>query len=213
VIILTGHGDTGNALAGINLDIHDFLQKPVDADRLVEKIRSTVGPAHDQPLRERTVRDLMIPLESYRKVHADESLRVALAALKEAAESKVVGRHAEIGHRSILVMDRKENLLGVLRRLDVLRMVEPSFLRDSPYTTYFTGMFLAQCKTLADRPVGEFVKEEGLVTIGEYTPLMEAVALMARHGLINLPVLRDGKCVGMLRDSDLFHEALRLVLG
>jgi CheY-like chemotaxis protein len=213
VIILTGHGDTSNALAGIRLDIHDFLQKPVDVERLAEKIRATAGPAPDQPLRERSVRELMIPLESYRKVRADESLHVALTALKEAAESKVVGRHAEIGHRSVLVVDPKDNLLGVLRRLDVLRMVEPSYLRDSPYTTYFTGMFLAQCKTLADRPVGEFVRKEDLVSVGEFTPLMGAVALMTRHGLINLPVLRDGKCVGMLRDSDLFHEVLRLVLG
>jgi DNA-binding response OmpR family regulator len=213
VIILTGHGDTGNALAGISLEIHDFLQKPVEMERLAEKIRATAGPAPDQPLHERTVRDLMIPLESYRKVYADESLRTALSALKEAAESKVVGHHAEIGHRSILVMDRGDNLLGVLRRIDVLRMVEPSFLRDSPYTTYFTGMFLASCKTLADRPVGDFVRQEEMVSVGEFTPLMEAVALMARHGLINLPVLRAGKFVGMLRDSDLFHEVLRLVLG
>ena len=213
VIILTGHGDTGNALAGISLDIHDFLQKPVDMDRLAEKIRSTLGPRPDAPLRERTVAELMIPLESYRKVFIDQTLKDALVVLKEAAESKVVGRNAEIGHRSILVVDRRDKLVGVIRRLDVLRMIEPEYLRESAYSSYFTGMFLAQCKIFANRQVGDFLRPEDLVSIGEYTPLMEAVALMARHGLINIPVLRAGSFVGMLRDVDLFKEVVRFTVG
>ena len=34
VIILTGHGDYDSAMAGIKLEIVDFLQKPVDVDQL-----------------------------------------------------------------------------------------------------------------------------------------------------------------------------------
>ena len=92
-------------------------------------------------------------------------------------------------------------------------MIEPEALMDSPYSSYFTGMFLAQCKVLGNRSVEDFIDEEQLITISEKTPLMEALVLMVHNRLINLPVLRDGKVVGVLRDRDLFLEIVCTVLG
>ena len=39
VMILTGHGSFHDALSGINLEIVDFIQKPVDMDLLVAQVR------------------------------------------------------------------------------------------------------------------------------------------------------------------------------
>lgn len=39
MIILTGHGSYTDAIAGINLEITDFLQKPIDMELLDAKLR------------------------------------------------------------------------------------------------------------------------------------------------------------------------------
>jgi len=117
---------------------------------------------------------------------------------------KVSGRVAEQGHRSVLVFDRRDKFLGLLRIADIVRLVLPSFLRDSPYSSYFTGMFLAQCKTIGNLRVADLVDEPCYVTTD--TPLMEVVNLMVTESRINLPVRDRGEVVGIIRDKDLLTE-------
>lgn len=213
VIILTGHGAFDDALASIHLKVTDFIQKPVDIEKLATKIRSVLAKKDKILLHEKTVTELMVPAKSYEKVYEDQKASDALRAIYETFFNPVAGKVTEVGHRSILIMNRKEQLVGMLRMLDVLEMVQPEALASSPYSSYFTGMFLAQCKVLGDRPIKDYIDAEELVAIGEKTPLMEALVLMTRHCLINLPVLRDGQVVGILRDRDLFLEITRNVLG
>lgn len=213
VIILTGHGGFDDALASIHLEVIDFIQKPVDIEKLAIKIRSVLSKKNKTLLREKTVAELMVPVESYEKVYEDRSASEALRAIYKSSFNPVAGKVTQVGHRSILIMNRNEQLVGMLRMLDVLEMVQPKALVDSPYSSYFTGMFLAQCKVLGDRPISDFIDTENISSIKENTPLMEALVLMTRHCLINLPVLRDGKVVGILRDRDLFLEIARNVLG
>lgn len=213
VVILTGHGDVPSAMAGIRLDVTDFLQKPVEPDVLAARMRAILARESHAPLRERSVAELMVPAASYRRIRAEASVKEALALLKTTAGANVTGRPTEKGHRSILVVDRSGRLVGVLRGIDVLEMLEPAYLRDSPYAGGYTGMFLARCKVFGDRPVGDFLDPDSLVAITESTPLMEALALMTKNRLINLPVLRGEEVVGVLRDRDLFLEVVRLVLG
>ncbi len=144
VVILTGHGRFDDVLQGINLNIVEFLQKPVDVERLAALIRKLLSEGTKKPLRERTIGELMVPVSSYRRVYGDQPVREVIAELREAMFQNVTGKVAEQGHRSLLVFDRQENFLGCLRVID---LVLPSFLRESPYSSYFTGMFLAQTST------------------------------------------------------------------
>ena len=213
VIILTGHGDYDSALSGIKLEVVDFMQKPVDIDFLATKVRKILSHHEDQrAMRERSVTDLMIPAESYKILYADQTIKEALVLLRESLHSPVAGKVTEVGHRSVLVKERDESLVAVVRVLDILHMASPFWLIDSPYGSYYTGMFLAQCKTFGEARLGSFIDVDELTVIAEDTPLMEAVVIMARERLINLPVMRDGKIVGMLRDKDLFHEILNITL-
>jgi DNA-binding response OmpR family regulator len=213
VIILTGHGDFNDALASIHLEVTDFFQKPVDIQKLVSKISDVLSQKEKPLLQEKRVFDLMIPVESYLRVHEWQTVSDALRIIKESFFKPIQGKETETGHRSILVFGKNESLVGLLRMQNVLEMILPGALKQSAYSSYFTGMFLAQCKILGDKPLKDFLESEELVTIDEGTPLMEAVVLMTRHCLINLPVLREGKVVGILRDRDLFLEITRNVLG
>lgn len=206
VIILTGHGSFQNALAGIRLEIVDFLQKPVEIDLLGERIRSLLKQKSGRPLVERSISDLMMPLGAYRKVYADQAVEEVLKILNKVhdpADDPL--SHQGQSASSVLVYDRKENFLGIIRLHDLLRLVVPSFLRESPYTTYFTGMFLAQCKVIGKRDIRELIPD-ALIYVEEGEPLMKAVHLMVQQGLVNLPVMKDRKPVGVLRESDVIKE-------
>jgi DNA-binding response OmpR family regulator len=211
VIILTGHGRFDDVLQGINLNIVDFLQKPVDVERLATLIRKLMSEGRKKPLRERTIGELMVPVSSYRRVYGDQPLREVIVELREAMFQNVTGKVAEHGHRSVLVFDRQEMFLGCLRIIDFIDLVLPTFLRESPYSSYFTGMFLAQCKMVGNQPVSEVLGSQPTVDID--APLMEAVYLMVGNYLINLPVMKDGEIVGLLRDKDLLLEIAAAIAG
>ena len=60
VIVLTGHGGFDEAVAGIKLDIVDFVHKPVDIERLGVRIRRLLArAAQPMTLRERTIAELI----------------------------------------------------------------------------------------------------------------------------------------------------------
>jgi CheY-like chemotaxis protein len=215
VIILTGHGGFDDAVAGIKLEIVDFVQKPVDMQHLAERIRRLLLSGNGAPLREKTIGELMVPVESYRKLYDDQPLEDAIGALHDALFSSVLGRADEKGHRSVLVFDRREEFVGIVRVEDVLGAIVPSFLRDSPYASFFTGMFLAQSKLVGRLRVAELAAESSWEkpTVELEAPLMEAVNLMVSRHVINLQVMSGGGLVGVLRDKDLLVEIARSVIG
>ena len=204
VIILTGHGDFDTAMAGIKLDIVDFLQKPIDVEQLAKRIRTLLDRDIEKPMRERTVSELMVPPSRYPRLYVDQPVSDAIAKLREAFYQPVVEGVQAGQVRSALIYDRSEKFIGLVRFVDMLKLVLPSFLKDSPYTTFFTGMFLAQCKLSGKRNIHELMDE--LVSVEVYDPIMKAIHLMVRHHVINLPVMDNGELVGILRERDIILE-------
>jgi len=73
----------------------------------------------------RLVKEIMIPLGHYPSVHADDTLKRAVSTMEAA--------HIEVGHRRslprvLLVLGSRDELVGILRRRDILRGLEPKFL-------------------------------------------------------------------------------------
>lgn len=204
VIILTGHGDYDAAVAGINLDVVDFLQKPVDINQLATSIRAFLDQKERKPLRERTIAEIMIQPSFYPRVYVDQTAVAVLGALKKAFHQPAPEGMKPGQVRSALVYGRNDKFLGIIRFNDLLKLLLPAFLRESPYTTYFTGMFLAQCKVFGSTSIEELLSEQFFIDVD--APLMEAVHLMAKHEKINLPVLKDGELVGILRGRDIVLE-------
>jgi acetoin utilization protein AcuB len=58
--------------------------------------------------------------------------------------------------------------------------------------------------------VGEIMTRD-VITVTEYTPLEEAARIMADSKIGGLPVMRDGKLVGIITESDLFKIFLELL--
>lgn len=214
-MILTGHGGFSDAMAGIKLSIVDFVQKPVDMDQLARRIRNHILKGSGRPLRERSIDELMVPVTSYRTIYLDQSLLDVVEALHESLFSEVLGRSREKGHRSVLVFDRDENFIDVVQLHDVLTSMIPAFLRNTPYASPFTGMFLAQTKVAGQLCVQDLTSNHGREKprIEIDAPLMEAVHLMVSDHVVNLPVMKEGTLLGVLRDKDLLIEIARSLQG
>ncbi len=204
VIILTGHGRFQDAVAGINLEIVDFLQKPVDIEELEHCIHKFFTGEVKKSLRERTIAELMVPASVYPKLYVDQPVKEALSRLMAVFFPTGLDNAQVPVVRSAIVYTKDEAFLGIIRFPDLMKLVMPPFLGESPYSSYYTGMFLAQCKMIGQRSIWELLNKQAFIDIN--APLMEAVHLMIEHSLINLPVLNEGKLMGVLRERDIILE-------
>jgi CheY-like chemotaxis protein len=209
VLILTGHGRYEHALAGIQMGVVDFVQKPVDMRHLGERIRELVRGGK-RPLREKTLEELMVPESLYRRIPMDGTVRDATLALQEVQQRELMPGDTDRGRRTLLVFDRTGEFKGLVRAEDIVRLTVPSFLVESPYSSYFTGMFLAQAKVIGRLPLREVLKTPPTLDVD--APLMEAAYWLVSRRLSHLPILRAGKLVGILRPEDLYQEIATLSL-
>ena len=170
-----------------------------------------------------TVKDLMVPLSGYATVSEDATLSEAVKALKNVQKNFDQTRDR---HRAILITDKNNRIVGKLSQLDVIRALEPKYLKiDDPQSLSrfgFSQDYLKYTlnehhlwenalddickkavkiivKTIMYSPAeGEYVKEDSL--------LNEAIhqLIMGRHQ--SLLVTRGEDIVGILRLTDVFRE-------
>jgi CBS domain-containing protein len=168
------------------------------------------------------VAEVMIPLERYPSVHPDDALREAVAVIEDS--------HLQVGRRRslprvLLVIENHEELVGILRRRDIMRGLEPRFLvsqrmeyqkkffdvavdpnlSELPFDRVVKGI-----RAQADRPVRDVMRRVE-ATIHPDDHVMKAVYEMVslNHSLI--PVVQDGRVLGVIRSVDVFHELAQLL--
>jgi CBS domain-containing protein len=112
------------------------------------------------------------------------------------------------------VIDVTGRLVGMLTEGDLLRRVEIG--TDAKSLNWIMRLLSlgAQAEAYVHthaRTVGDLMSERP-ITVEEATPLADVVALMERRGVKRVPVLADGKLVGVVSRSDLLRAvASRLV--
>lgn len=103
----------------------------------------------------------------------------------EATVEQALAIVAERKLRHLPVVDAQQTLVGIVSEKDLLR---------------------ASC----DDPI-ETVMTREVITVTEYTALEEAARIMADHKISSLPVMRNGKLVGIITETDLFSIFLELL--
>lgn len=168
------------------------------------------------------VGEIMIPVEHYPRVNTSSSLADAIRAMRDAQVE--VERRRSLP-RVLLVYDEGGCLVGTLRRRDIMRGLEPNFLLAKPLS-YRKKLFdVAVDPNLAAMSYGRVVREIGEqahrpvadlmqtidVTVDVRDHLIKAVYEMVTYERSLLPVLRDGRVVGVLRSVEVFNELVQLV--
>jgi CheY-like chemotaxis protein len=220
VIMLTGHGTMDSARKSLKEEAFDYLNKPRDMDLLASKIDDAFNATEKGLKQEKRAGDIMIPLQDYTTIQAGATVREGITALKSSFENAVsTSRIMETGHRSILVFDRGENLVGILSILDLIRAVRPAYLSapkpsmaDSmQYSAMFwRGLFTTQTEGLISKRI-EDVMSDAPLTIDEEANLMEVADVLYTEKRRRMAVTRKGKVVGVVREQELFFEMARIL--
>lgn len=125
---------------------------------------------------------------------------------------------------AILVFDEKYNLMGTLTLKDILKGLEPRFLKTPPdkiqmaeedesaLSLIWDTLFDKGSKDLAEKPVSE-IMAPAKYFVGPTDPITKAAYLMLHHDLLLLPVLESKKkFVGLVRMIEVFDEISNAVL-
>jgi len=120
---------------------------------------------------------------------------------------------------AVLVFDEKYNLLGTLTLKDILRGLEPRFLRpttkaqipeedESELSLIWDTLFTRESKELAEKAVSEIMAPAKFF-VEPNDPITKVAYLMLYHyhDLVLMPVLENKrKLVGLVRMIEIFEE-------
>jgi CBS domain-containing protein len=110
------------------------------------------------------------------------------------------------------VVDAEGNLVGIVTEGDFLRRGELGTQRQRPKWLEFLigpGRLADEYVHASGRRVREVMTEDPC-TVREDDTLENVVDLMERHRIKRLPVMRDGKMVGIISRSNLMHALVSL---
>lgn len=169
----------------------------------------------------RKLKDLMIPLERYSTVDPEDTLKEAVRGLRQSYCQLETGMCTEAGPRSVLVVDRKGRLVGILDFRTILKVLIPEVaggltkrlealgvtiaFAEASYSSLkeAVGGFNARVLQNAEVKVKEIMlKERGKIDIE--AGLIDALKLIFRNNITKLPVYEGNQLVGVVRDTDLF---------
>lgn len=144
------------------------------------------------------VRDVMT--RNVISIPADESV---LKAVRIMLQNRISG---------LPVVDENGGLVGMVTEGDFLRRGEMGTERRRPKWLEFLvgpGRLASEYVHASGRKVREVMTEEP-VTAAEDDPLEKVVELMERRRIKRLPVMRDGKMVGIVSRANLMHALVSL---
>jgi len=177
---------------------------------------------------ERTVRDLMVPLEEYAVVGPDASLLDAVVALEKAQRALPPGRQP---HRAVLVVGPGGKVVGKLGHLAFLKALEPRYDAVGDLATLsrvgLSGDFISSmmghmqlwkdgfediCRRARHTRIKD-VMRPAAESIPEDAPLSEALHNIIVRQSLSLLVTRGSEVVGILRLSDVFAAVTEQIRG
>ena len=222
VLMLTGHGTSASVLDSLRDGISDYLTKPCPIDVLAQKIREACALKGGVSEKEPRVKHIMLPLSSFDTIHEDRTVDDAVEAiLRGFTQILSTSTLRETLHRSVLVQDKNNEVIGIITFTDLLRGMQPPYMRlrtEKPPTAdllhvespSYSGMFTIMARDLGSRTVREIMPDAPPV-IDADANLMEVATTLLDLNLRRLLVTEGNKIVGVIREQDLFFEMANIM--
>lgn len=167
---------------------------------------------------------MMIGIDKYPHVHDSQTLKEAILVFLEAETMEVRGKHSL--PRVLLVFDAVNVVVGMLRRRDILRGLEPDFLVKKPlaHREELVKMhFDPNLTEFSFEKIVEGLKDQAakkvyevMVPIKSYVHYNDHIGKiiysMVSNNVSLLPVVKGSTVVGVLRSVDVFYEVEHIVL-
>lgn len=164
------------------------------------------------------VKDVMVDVFEYPHIPHWFTIKQAIGVAKKSLIETPKCFHP----LAILVFDEKYNLMGTITLKDLLRGLEPKFLKattkaqvheeDESGLSVLWDTLYKESREAAERPVSDVMVPAKLF-VGPDDPLTRAAYLMVHNDLTLLPVLEDKKkFVGLVRAIEVFNELTDAVM-
>jgi CBS domain-containing protein len=133
----------------------------------------------------------------------DVMVRDVVTASPDEDVDQVVELLAKHDASTLPVVDADGNVVGMIGDLDLMRRPEIGTEKHHPWWM--------EAMTPASKLAGEFAKSHGrrvstqVISASEDTPLGDIANLLEKHRIKRVPILRDGKLVGMVSRSNLIQ--------
>ncbi|MCL2336815.1 MAG: CBS domain-containing protein [Firmicutes bacterium] len=162
------------------------------------------------------VKDVMIPLDEYPKVYADDSLKDAIDILKSFRTAHETSRHH---HRSLMVFSKtqkvgnEEKLVGLLSVRDIIAYVKKSTVSLSGVELFAApwAQFYHKAPVqphLAEVKVADLIRPLQEAFVQSNQDVSEALHVMMAKNVNLLPAFEGKKSVGVVRGIDLLDYIL-----
>ena len=180
------------------------------------------------PLR-KNLKDIMIPIDHYAVVDPGATLQEAVSSLRTSYCKIEKGFCEETGPRTVLVVDSKGELVGVLDFRSILKVLVPEVagsLSERIAALEISIVFAqagAEDLDLSQEDVTTRVIKNAQVKVKKImlkniahvqsdTSLLDALKLSFRKKLVMLPVYEGKQLVGVVRDADLFLAVADIII-
>jgi|LSQX01.2.fsa_nt_gb CBS domain-containing protein len=144
------------------------------------------------------VRDVMPP--ELVCVRPDDSIRMAADKL------------VEYEHRALPVVNDENRLVGIISEVDLLALLLPDYVAQIDDLSFLPGNFAPGRHTFENvlcLPVSKAMRTDIDQVTTEDEPVLEVIRQMLKYHIRHIPVLRDGKLVGMLSSGSLVRSLIR----
>lgn len=102
--------------------------------------------------------------------------------------------------RRLPVVNRRGELIGIITETDL----------DRASPSEATTLSVWEIRELVSKVKVEKIMARDVITIEDTTPIEEAARIMSDSDISGLPVMHDGKLVGLITETDLFKVFLEL---
>jgi len=154
-------------------------------------------------MKDKTAEDIMVPINSYASIDMNATLYEAINVLRNSMHSEGKAWH---GHRSVLVLGDGGKLVGILTMRNLLRAVGLKELADDPEikAESWGWYYVNQLREETKMRVRDIMRPLELFTVDASALVIDVALALLKHQVNSLPVIRQGRPVGIVRSIDVF---------
>jgi ActR/RegA family two-component response regulator len=203
VIMLTGHADVETGIQAIREGAFDYLFKPCDIDILAERIREAVAAEeikrHPVLWPRRVVKE--ITNAGFIRLDTEDDLKKALDIFNAIGRAGV--------REELHVTDGHGRLRGVISKKDLIREAR----RMNPGMDVQWEDLAVHRQWLPEKRVSEVMRKPPELYSRPDEKLSRVAEKMIQNNLRCLPVIEDGRFVGIIRFRDILHYVSDVLVG
>lgn len=115
---------------------------------------------------------------------------------------------------SLPVVNSDGQLVGVVSEKDLFRAVYPQYEEFARNTEAFPDEEAEEDRVeeISDTPISDYMVNE-VITVDADAPILKAGGLMLAHAIHRMPVLENGRMVGIVSREDVYGSIIRRHIG